>query len=105
MSVGATVTVLYPAKEGVTFDLEYYQTKHMPLVLEKWGPLGMKQAIITDLRHTDQPYIIQATLHWDSVESIKKASAVHGAEVMGDVVNFYSDKPVVVTGTVIQNIP
>ena len=26
------VSVMYPYEEGKTFDMEYYQTKHMPMV-------------------------------------------------------------------------
>ena len=31
------VSVLYPAGEKVTFDMDYYCKKHMPMVKEKLG--------------------------------------------------------------------
>lgn len=31
------VTILYPSGEGKTFDLAYYQNKHMPMVAEFLG--------------------------------------------------------------------
>ena len=36
------VTVLYPNEPDAKFDLDYYNKHHMPLVLEKFGPHGMK---------------------------------------------------------------
>ena len=31
------VTILYPNAEGKTFDMEYYKTKHMPMVAQLMG--------------------------------------------------------------------
>lgn len=38
------VSVTYPAIAGSTFDLDYYRTKHMVLVRERWGAAGMTEA-------------------------------------------------------------
>lgn len=100
----ATVTVLYPAKEGATFDMDYYKAKHMPLVAKRWGPFGLKDFQISDLRHSAQPYTVQATLHWDNLEGFQKGAAEHGPEIMGDVANFSSEQPVIVTGQIVQNM-
>jgi len=35
------VAVMYPKSEGKSFNLEYYKSKHMKLVKEKLGPLGL----------------------------------------------------------------
>jgi len=35
------VAVMYPQSEGKSFNLEYYMNKHMKLVKEKLGPLGL----------------------------------------------------------------
>lgn len=101
----ATVTVLYPAKEGYKFDMDYYLKTHMPLVTAKWGPHGLKQWYVTDLRHAAQPYSVQATLIWESgLEGLQKAQEASGAEVMGDVANFSSEQPVIVAGGIVANL-
>lgn len=100
----ATVTVLYPAKEGATFDMDYYKAKHMPLVAKRWGPFGLKDFQVTDLRSAAQPYTVQATLHWDTVDGFAKAAAEHGPEIMGDVTNFSSEQPVIVQGPIVQKM-
>ena len=38
------VSVVYPKTETSTFDLNYYTTKHMPLVQRLWGGHGMVSA-------------------------------------------------------------
>lgn len=99
----ATVTVLYPTKEGATFDMDYYLQKHMPLVQARWGPFGLSQWLVTDLRQTaGSPYAVQATLVWDTgLEGFKKAGEEHGPEVMGDVPKFSSEQPIMLTGVVV----
>lgn len=100
-----TVTVLYPAKEGAKFDMDYYLKTHMPLVSNRWGPLGLKQWYITDLRQSGGPYSVQATLIWDTgFDGFKAANDAHGAEVMGDVANFSSEQPVLAVGGVLDKM-
>lgn len=107
-STTATVTVLYPAKEGAKFDMDYYLKSHMPLVGKKWGPFGLKQYYVADLRHTDQPYSVQATLIWDhadgGLQGFKAGGEAHGPEIMGDVVNFSSEQPILLTGGVVGTL-
>lgn len=106
-STTSTVTVLYPAKEGAKFDMDYYLNKHMPLVAEKWTSFGLKSYYVTDLRNTEQPYSVQATLIWDhadgGLQGFKAAADAHGPEVMGDIVNFSSEQPVLLTGGVVAS--
>lgn len=107
-STTATVTVLYPAKEGYKFDMDYYLKTHMPLVAKLWTPFGLKHYYISDLRQSAQPYTVQATLVWDRaepgpLEGFKAAVDAHGKEVMGDIVNFSSEQPVIVTGGIVAS--
>ncbi|ROV99553.1 hypothetical protein VMCG_06356 [Cytospora schulzeri] len=98
------VSVLYPSAPNATFDMEYYQTKHMPLVSAKWANFGLKQYFVADLRAAPGPYSIQTTMVWEgTLENFQKAVAETGAEVMGDVANFSSEKPTLLTGTVLMS--
>lgn len=97
-----SVTVLYPAKEGAKFDMDYYLKSHMPLVSQRWGPHGLKQWYVSDLRESKGTYSVQATLIWESgLDGFQKANAEHGAEVMGDVANFSSEHPVIAVGGIV----
>jgi uncharacterized protein (TIGR02118 family) len=92
------VVVLYPRESGSTFDKSYYMSTHMPLVEKHWKKHGLKSYKVTEL-NADGPYSISCVLDFDSDESFGKAAAdPNTKEVMDDVDNFSSVKPVIVHG-------
>ena len=98
---GAQVTVLYPKKEGVTFKLDYYLATHMPLVAKTWTKYGLKSYSVVQ-NGPDAPFSISTVMEWESSEGIGKAFKDPGtAEVMGDIANFSSEQPVLLTGEVV----
>jgi uncharacterized protein (TIGR02118 family) len=99
-STGAQVIVLYPRKDGAKFDLDYYHATHMPLAKKTWSSHGLKSFSVTQLS-PDNQYSIAAILEFDSQESIGRAMADPSTkEVMDDVPNFSSEKPVIVAGNI-----
>jgi uncharacterized protein (TIGR02118 family) len=98
---GATAIVLYPRKEGATFDKEYYLSTHMELCSKYWKPLGLKSYAVTEL-NADGPYAYTVTLEWESHDAFGKATQdPNTKEIMEDVKNFSSETPVIVHGSVI----
>ncbi|KAI1758216.1 hypothetical protein F4782DRAFT_477073 [Xylaria castorea] len=90
------LSVVY--EKGVTFDIDYYLTKHMPLVQKMWAPYGLKGWKVAQYTSPDAPYAFQAWLEWESKEAADKAvSSSDGATVFADVPK-YSDKPAVSMG-------
>jgi len=94
------VTVLY--KQGTKFDMDYYRTTHMPLVQKKWAPYGLKSWQVIRFP-PDSPYIVQATLEWESVADLQKAqNSPEAKDVMADIHNFASPAdPVLIGGEVL----
>ncbi|KAF1937841.1 hypothetical protein EJ02DRAFT_458423 [Clathrospora elynae] len=98
---GANVIVLYPRKEGSTFDKEYYLKTHMPLAMKHWKKHGFKSYAVTEL-NADGPYSVTVVMEFDNYEGFQAASQDPGTkEVMDDVKNFSSEAPVLVHGAVI----
>ena len=98
---GVNAIVLYPRKEGSTFDKEYYLKTHMPLVMKHWGKHGLKSYAVSD-PNADGPYSISAVLEFDSYEGFEKATQDPGTkEVMDDIKNFSSEASVLLHGNVI----
>ncbi|KAF7674913.1 hypothetical protein GT037_006676 [Alternaria burnsii] len=98
---GATAIVLYPRKEGSTFDKEYYLKTHMPLAMKHWGPHGMKSYAVSELG-ADGPYSISSVMEFDSQEAVGKAMQDPGTkEIMDDVKNFTNSEPILVHGSII----
>lgn len=97
----ATVSVLYPRTAKSTFELDYYLSNHMPLVAKCWTKYVLKSWSVTQLGE-DAPYSIHTLMEWDSTEAFGKALQDAGTqEVMADVDNFSSEKPILVQGNVV----
>ena len=93
------VSVLYPAGEGSTFDMEYYKTKHREVVERCLGPVTFtcEQGI------DDQPYLAVGHLLYDSMETMQQAfGSPTAGEAMADVANFTNATPQLQIGTVVD---
>ncbi|KAM0131541.1 hypothetical protein ACHAO1_007254 [Botrytis cinerea] len=88
------ITVLYPKTETSTFDSDYYIQTYMPLVQEKWGPHGLRNWINTN----------QTILWFESKEAFGRAVAVEGPTVTEDVLNFSSEKPLIIVGEEVEKV-
>jgi uncharacterized protein (TIGR02118 family) len=98
---GATVIVLYPRKEGSTFNKEYYLKNHMPLAMKHWKKHGFKSYAVSEL-NADGPYSYTVVMEFESPGSVGKAMQDPGTkEIMDDLSNFSSETPVLVHGGVI----
>ncbi|MFE1598588.1 EthD family reductase [Methylobacterium sp. ID0610] len=94
------VSVMYPGgAEPAAFDLDYYLKHHMPLVRERWSPLGLEKAEVVKAAATPDgsppPFQIIALLTFRSLEDFQKAAATHGPEIFADIPNFTQAKPVI----------
>lgn len=106
------VVVSYPSTDSKTsdplkFDMDYYTSKHMPLIDKVWGPHGMLSWSINTFPNPDPfsgqapPYGVQTTVIFESVDAFKAAMADEGSKVTGeDVANFSNVFPAIWTGEV-----
>lgn len=102
MSKSAQVQVLYPRKEGSTFDLPYYLSTHMPLVSKGWTPYGLKGYTVLKFSD-DAPYSHGVTLAFDTIQSYQKAGAgPEAAGIMSDIQYFSSESPTIVVGEIVD---
>jgi uncharacterized protein (TIGR02118 family) len=100
---GAQVIIVYPRKEGNTFDKNHYLSTHMPLVAKVWKKHGLKSYKCTEL-NADAPYTYSCIMEWESDEGFAAAGADPATkEVMDDVANFSSVMPIIMHGIVFEN--
>ena len=98
------VSALYPRRDGARFDIDYYCSKHVPLVQRLVG--GAVRGV--DVDHglagiapgAPSPMLAMAHFLFDSVEAFQAAFAPHAAEIMGDVPNYTNLEPVFVISEV-----
>ena len=93
------VSVLYPAGEGTTFDIDYYCTKHMPMVREKLGAACLNAAVEQGLGGatpgSPPTYVVMGHLFFDSAAALQDAFAPHAQSIMADIPNYTNIQPVI----------
>jgi uncharacterized protein (TIGR02118 family) len=99
------VSVMYPAGAGTTFDMDYYRTKHLPLVSARWNACGLRKAKV--LCGVGAPgggpatWSVIALLTFGSAADVNQALAQHGAEIVGDIPNYSRVQPIIQTNDVL----
>ena len=92
------VHVLYPKTEGGKFDMDYYCSKHMPLVKERCGDalkdLTVEAGLSGGMGGKPAANVAVGTLTFDSVEAFQAAMGPHMPEIMGDIPNYTDITPV-----------
>ncbi|MDH4248086.1 MAG: EthD family reductase [Deltaproteobacteria bacterium] len=94
------VSVFYPNESGKRFDLEYYVSRHKPMVLAKLGPLGLNgltvdKGLMGGTPGSAAPYVCIGHMRFETMEAYKQAMKAHGKEVLADIPNFTDITPVV----------
>jgi uncharacterized protein (TIGR02118 family) len=93
------VTVLYPRKEGASFDMSYYVNSHMPMVRQKLGDackgVAVEQGLAGGEPGSPPLYAAMGHLVFDSVEAFQAAFAAHAATIMADIPNYTTIQPII----------
>lgn len=101
--MAVSLQVLYPATPETTFDHDYYQVTHMPLVQKHLGPhLIAVQASrgLASGPQTPPAYHAIATLLFDNLDTLETAMAA-AEPVLADIPKFTDARPQMLIGEVI----
>jgi uncharacterized protein (TIGR02118 family) len=94
-----SLNVVYPNHEGAKFDLAYYRSTHIPLVMKV---MKASRAILIEgvpMGSGAPPYAMIAHIQFPSAEALKAGLDDPGmAEVRADVAKFTDIKPTVMIG-------
>ncbi|WP_420453450.1 EthD family reductase [Ilumatobacter sp.] len=82
------VSVLYPAGDDVTFDVDYYRQTHFADIVAR----TIKPARWDVEIGVDGPYTAIGNLYFDSLEAME-ASMANGEEALADLPNFTNATP------------
>ena len=98
------LSVMYPQQQGKQFNMEYYLSKHMPLVREKWRVL-LQEAYVTRGLAGGAPgappvYHVMAHISFASMDDLNQALKA-GGELFADIPNFTDLQPAVQIGEVV----
>jgi len=89
------VTVMYPNRDGVKFDIDYYMNKHIPMVSRLLNATIEVCKGIPSSTGIASPYLYTARIRVNSLEEHQAAMATHGAQIMADIPNYCNAQPTV----------
>lgn len=100
------VSVFYPAGEDVKFDMDYYNSEHIPMVKEVLGDAvkgtSVERGISGGAPGSDPLYAAVANLYFESIGAFKESFTINARKIMVDVPNFTNSKPLMQIGEVID---
>ena len=90
-----TITILYPRADDVTFDMDYYNATHMPMLAAALGDdcHGWGSATVAHGK-----YVAMGWAMATDQAAFDKAMGEHGAATMGDVANYTNAGPEMIIG-------
>jgi uncharacterized protein (TIGR02118 family) len=92
------VSVLYPAGDDSTFDMDYYVDSHMPMVASKCGDqlkgMSVNEGLSGGAPGSTPTYAAMGHLMFESVDDFNAAFGPHAEAILGDVPNYTNISPV-----------
>jgi uncharacterized protein (TIGR02118 family) len=93
------ISVLYPYQEGARFDMNYYSTRHMPMVRDKIGAsckgIQVEAGLGGGAPGSTPPFVAMGHILIESMEAVQKNFAPHVPTFMADIPNYTSIEPVI----------
>jgi len=93
------VSVFYPNSAGCKFDMNYYLTKHMPMVQQKLGAacksIAVEQGIAGGAPGAPATYVAMGHLYFDSADAFASAFGPHAQEILADIPNYTNTQPTI----------
>jgi uncharacterized protein (TIGR02118 family) len=100
------VCIMYPYAEGKTFNMEYYETKHMPMVAGYLGSNLVKYTIEKGLSsgmpNQPLPFIAIGTFYVKSLSEYQAAVSPNRETIRADFKNYTDVIPVILVSEVVK---
>jgi len=100
------ISIMYPYAEGKTFNMEYYESKHMPMVAGFLGANLVKYTIEKGLSNgvpnQPLPFMAIGTFYVKSLSEYQAAIAPNRDAIRADFVNYTNVVPVILVSEVVK---
>ena len=100
------VSVMYPYAEGKTFNMEYYETKHMPMVAKFLGTNLVKYTIekglASGIPNQPLPFMAIGIFYVKSLSDYQTAIAPNRDAIRADFPNYTNITPVILVSEVVK---
>lgn len=100
------IAVMYPYAEGKTFNMEYYETKHMPMVAGFLGANLVKytieKGVASGIPNQPLPYMAIGAFYVKSLSEYQAAIALNREVIRADFANYTNTAPVILVSEVVR---
>jgi uncharacterized protein (TIGR02118 family) len=100
------VSVMYPYAEGKTFNMEYYETKHMPMVAAFLGSNLVKytieKGIASGIPNQPLSYMAIGTFYVKNLSDYQAAIAPNREAIRADFPNYTNATPIILVSEVVR---
>ena len=100
------VSIMYPYAEGKTFNMEYYETTHMPMVANYLGSNLVKYTIEKGLSsgipNQALPFMAIGIFYVKSLSEYQAALAPHLDSILADIAKYTNTSPVIFVSEVVR---
>lgn len=100
------ISIMYPFAEGKTFNMEYYETKHMPMVAGLLGSNLVKYTIekglASGIPNQPLPYMAIGTFYVKRLEEYQAAIGPKRDAIRADFSNYTNIAPVILVSEVVR---
>ena len=100
------ISIMYPYAEGKTFNMEYYETKHMPMVAAFLGPNLVKYTIekglASGIPNQPLPFMAIGTFYVKSLSDYQAAIGPNRDAIRADFSNYTNISPVILVSEVVK---
>ena len=100
------ISIMYPYAEGKTFDMAYYETKHMPMVAGFLGSNLVKYTIEKGLAsgvpNQPLPFMAIGTFYVKSLSDYQAAIGPNRDAIRADFSNYTNISPIILVSEVVK---
>lgn len=100
------VSVMYPYAEGKTFNMEYYETRHMPMVAGFLGSNLVKytieKGVASGIPGQPLPYMAIGTFYVKRLDEYQAAIGPNRDKIRADFPNYTNIAPVILVSEVVR---
>lgn len=100
------VAILYPNGDDATFDMEYYASKHMPMVARLFGEslkhYAIDKGVAGRTPEEPVPYIAVGYFYFDKFSDYEKAFGTNAEKILRDIPNYTNIQPIVQISEVVK---
>jgi uncharacterized protein (TIGR02118 family) len=100
------VSIMYPYAEGKTFNMEYYETKHMPMVAAFLGSNLIKYTIekglASGIPNQPLPFIAVGIFYVKSLSDYQAAIGPNRDAIRADFSNYTNISPIILVSEVVK---